>query len=333
MQSIALSPVQIVNSIQSTWEQLLLKERRPASKRAYTYASGFSPCTRQLTLEMVEGDKQPPWSAQQLANFERGDDREISLLAKLSRVGQLNDPPFKVIGQQERFELRDRQGRVVIVGKTDATFDFGGGLKPKIEVKNWSPNITARINEFEDLFHSPWTRRGAYQILAYLYGSGEPIGFLLLDRPGIPALIPAELEEHLDRMEDFLTRASEAQDHREAGTLPDYIQDTGECKRCWCYGIVCNPPVHNAGAKILTDPELEAMLKRRDELSEAAHEYDGLDKTVKALLRGVELGIAGQFLVEGKWGRNTTYPVPAEIKDKYKKVDEKGKFTLTFTRL
>jgi hypothetical protein len=87
------------------------------------------------------------------------------------------------------------------------------------------------------------------------------------------------------------------------------------------------------GAEIITDEEALAMLERREELKAAALEYDGLDAEIKARFHGVERGIAGKFLIEGRWGKHTTYEFPKDLKEAYKRVDLKGKFTLEISKL
>jgi hypothetical protein len=285
-----------------------------------------------MVYEMTQPESLPPFDAEVLQRFHRGDDRERDNLADLTRIGRNADPPFRVIGQQERFELKDHQGRVAIVGKVDARLEFFGRAWP-VEVKAWSPFITDRIDTFADVFENPWTRGGAHQLLAYLYGAGVPFGFLLLDRSGIPRLLPVELDPHLDRLEDFLVKAERVLDHAQAGTLPDYIDDPTECRRCPWYGAVCNPPFSAQTAQLLTDPELEAALTRRDELKAAADEYRALDDTVKAQLRGVELGIAGPFQILGRWARTSRVELPADLKKQYTVTNPRGQFRLEITRL
>jgi hypothetical protein len=288
-----------------------------------------------MVLEMVACDQLPAFEANTLAKFRRGDDRERDLLADLTRIGRDAQPAFQIMGQQERFELKDRKGRIAIAGKTDARLVFPDlGFRPPLEVKAWSPQITDCIETFADVFESPWTRPGGYQLLSYLFGSNQPFGFLLLDRSGLPRLLPVELDQHLDRMEDFLSRSEEAIDHQRAGTLPDYLEgEPAECQRCSFYGSTCNPPLSSLGAKVLTDPDLEAELERREELRQAGQEYDRLDKTVKAKLRGVEMGIVGAFVVNGKWSKTSRLELPADVKARHTVTDPKGRFTLEITRL
>ena len=70
-------------------------------------------------------------------------------------------------------------------------------------------------------------------------------------------------------MEDFLACAERVLDHHTAGTLPDYLDDPTECQRCTFYGHTRNPPLSAVGAQVLTDPELEVLLERRERIEGA----------------------------------------------------------------
>jgi hypothetical protein len=286
-----------------------------------------------MVYELTMPERQPAFTPDVLARFRRGEDRERDLLIDLARVGRASEPSFDVIGQQQRFELRDHKGRVCISGKVDARLRQGDRAAP-LEVKAWSPTLVERIERFEDLFDNPWTRGGANQLLSYLFGAGEPFGFLLLDRSGLPLVLPVELDAHLDRVEDFLTRAELALDHVAAGTLPDYLQgDAAECRRCPFFGSVCNPPLSYGEVVVLTDPELEALLEQREAVREAGQQYDRLDKLVKGKLRGVEAGVAGHFSINGKWGKQARLDLPEDLRKRYTVTDPKGRFTLDITRV
>ena len=333
----------IVKSIMSAWERFIESEERSTpSNRPYCYASGYEKCLRKLVLQIVQGDKVIPFPTDTKAKFRRGKDRERNLISDLMMVGRNAIPPFEVIGQQESFVLRDHKGRIAISGKVDLSIDFGRG-KPKVkcEVKDYHTNITDRLSTFDDVLRGKWTHKAARQLLCYLFGSGEPMGILIFTRPGLPLLIPVYLEEHLDLVEEFLVRAERALDHKESGTLPDYIDDYSECKRCNFLGVACDPPIASGeGTQIFIDPEEEQKLLRMVELEETAEEYLAIEKWAKGRYRGVEIGIAGSALIQGKWQPNTTYPVSAETKEQirklqepFKKVDPKGKFFLSVTKI
>lgn len=327
------TPADLAAAITDAWVRRIERERRPSSPHAHVYASAWRPCLRRMVLDMTDADKLPPLPAEVLARFRRGDDRERDLLADLARVGRDAEPPFDVIAQQERFELKDRQGRVAIAGKVDARLRMAG-CSPPVETKAWSPFLVDRIRAFADLFENKYTIGGAHQLLSYLYGANEPYGFLLLDRSGLPLLLPVELDAHLDRVEDFLTKAEHAIDHQRAGTLPDYlVGDAAECQRCPFYGSVCNPPIESKGATLLVDPELEAMLERHHALTATGREYNDLDRTIKDKLRGIESGVIGHFAINGQWQKQTKTDLPADVKAQYSVTDPKGKFRLEITRL
>ena len=328
------TPHAIADQIESAWGSWLTGSRRPVQSRQHVYASAWRVCDRRMVLDATKPGDLPPWPAETLAKFRRGDDRERDLLQDLRRIGRDAEPSFRVFGDQERFELKDRRGRVAIVGKVDARLELDGlTYRPPLEVKSWSPFVVDKLESFGDVFENPWTSSGGYQLLSYLYGAAEPFGFLLLDRSGIPRLLPVELDQHWDRVEAFLTKAEAVVDHIRAGTLPDYIDDPGECHRCPFYGSTCNPPETMPGATVLTDPELEAALVRREALAAAAHEYDALDADVKKALRGVEHGFAGPFQIRGMWGKSSRVELPPELKKQFTVTNDRGRFTLEITRV
>ncbi len=353
---------QLVESMRQAWAAYVRAryERKTVTTdnpqpRANVYASQFRECTRRMLYDMTQWHLLPPFEDDVLGKFLRGEDREFAILNHAQRVGQMADPRFEIIGQQQRFELRDRKGRVAITGKTDARVYYPDLTELQLsdgtvysvtrdgfpgELKAWAPHLVDRIQCFEDLFNSPWTKTGAYQLLCYLYGSNQPLGFMILDRAGLPQLLPVELFKHLDKVEAFLAKAEEAMDCKEFGELPGFLAEAAECQRCPFYGAVCNPPLKHAGARVLTDPEIEATLNRYLEIQETGSEAGRLWKTITAELRGVEQGICGDILIEGKWGNQTVYDFPPDVekqieawKKAYGRKDPKGRFTLTVTRL
>lgn len=329
-----LAPGEIATVVETAWQAFLVAGRRsPSPHPNYVYASGWRVCDRRMVYELTVPDQQVPFDAFTLARFRRGDDRERDLLADLTRIGRDATPEFRIVGQQDQFKVSDRRGRQIISGKVDAFLEIDRFRAP-LEVKAWSPFIVDRIETFADVFESPWTRSGGYQLLTYLYGHAHPAGFLVLDRSGIPKLIPVVLEENLGRMEEFLAKAERVVDFALAGTLPPFLQgDAAECCRCPFMGTTCQPDIESAAVAILSDPELEAALERREQLKAAAKEFDDLDDRIKKQLRGVEHGIAGAFEIAGTWGKYSRVEVPPALKAQYTKTDPKGRFTLEITRV
>ena len=335
-------PKPIAEIINVAWSELIEETERRSDPhtRDYVYASSKRECLRRMVLDMTDGDKTEPFNTETLAKFRRGNDRERDLKNDLARCGRNSNPPFEVVGSQERFELKDKKGRVAIVGKVDCRLQFTRTSRVPVEIKSWSVYLTNRIFSFEDLFLSPWTKPGAYQLLAYLLGAGEPVGVLLLDKPGLPMPITVKLEENLELIEHFLQDAELAMDHKEAGTLPDYHQDPAECQRCPFFGGVCNPPLKHSGAEVILDEGFEAKLLRREELKGHGKEFAALDKEIKARVHGLENAVCGQFILEGAWRKKTIYDVPDVHKQAYeiireanKRIEPKGSFVMEITKL
>jgi hypothetical protein len=342
-----LRPEEIAAGILKGYQDFIdqTERRSRGGSREYVYASSWRVCTRQMSLEMIEPEKLPEFSVNTLANLRRGKDRERDLLADFTRAGRNSTPPFEVVGREERFELKDKKGRVVIVGKVDARLKVGRSAHP-LEVKSWNPNLVARVKEFGDLFENRWTRSGAHQMLSYLFGANEKLGFFLLDRNGLPLLLPVELEKFLDRMEDFLSRSEVALDARDrivkAGGdpkkyLPPFVDDPMECKYC---GFSCNPPSYEPGADLVIDPEWIQKVERWALLEESGDEFAVLDKEIKEHFRGIEVALAGGFILQGRWQRDTKYIIPEKVKAEIAKLKapfaekvEKGKFFLEITKL
>ena len=336
-----LTPQEIASNIKENWSIFIQREEgRAPMQRDYIYASGWSPCTRRLTLDMTHGDKIEPFGPETLARFRRGNDRERDLMADLGQVGRNSKPPFVVIGQQERVVIKGRKGQKIISAKIDGRLSFGRAVQPPIETKSWQPNVTAKIKTFEDMFRSPWTMRGAHQMLVYLLGTGEEYGFILLDKPSLPDLIPVVLEPWLDLTESFLSNAEAAMDHKEAGTLPDFIDNPEECRRCPHFTVNCSPPMEYSGAHIELDPTVEADMEKFTELRPWIKEFNYLEKKLKNRYRGVEQVICGNYLATGKWSSFTRCDLPDEVKKEiedlrkpHKVVDPKGRFSLKISKL
>lgn len=321
-----------------SWEAWLerMHRREAPPPRTYVYASAWRACERRMVFEMTAPTEQAPVPTDTLARFRRGNDRERDLLADLVRIGrEVADPPFHIENQQAGFHVPGRAGVDAIHGKIDGKLRFEGQkVGAPLEVKAWASTTVERIEVFEDVFESPWTRSGGYQLLSYLYGHDVEYGYLLLDRSGIPRLLLVELtSDNYARMEEFLARAERAIAHAVAGTLPDYITDAAECKRCPFYGTACQPPIGSDVQQVLTDPEVEALLERWWALREPGKQWAHLDEQVKKRLRGIESAVAGHFAISGKWSTYTKVVLPPEIKQQFTIADPKGRFSLEVERL
>src|SRR3990167_8669332 len=348
-------------SLTAAYEKFIEAEERRSlqGQRQYVYASSWSACTRQMALDMLRPDVKPPFQADTLANFRRGRDRERDLVADLTRVGRHSEPSFELVGAQERFELRDKKGRIVIVGKVDTRIKFHGqkGSDP-VEIKSFHPNLIQGVRQFSDMFLNRWTRRGAFQLLAYLLGSNEERGWLILDRPGIPRPLEVRLLDHLDKIEDFLARAEVAMDAREvildrnsteaayASFLPTFINDSSECRVCPFFGTACQPALSFAGASIITEDEVLAQIEKHESLDDPRKEYKNLHDDLAEYLKArtpktfkggqKQQTIAGKFLIESTWQKQSSLELPEEVEkglEVYRKADDAAKFSFMITKV
>src|SRR5262245_3770778 len=319
--------------ITASYTPFLVGQRHAPSPHRHVYASGNVACERRMVLECTSPDRRAEWSPDTLAKFRRGDDRERDLLVDLARIGRDATPPFRVHNQQQQFDVKDRKGRVIIRGKVDARLEINGA-RPPVEIKAWSPNLVAKLENFSDVFDNPFLRSAGSQLGTYLVGSGEPLGLLIIDTAGIPKILAVELNDDLlERVELFMQRAERVVDHVEAGTLPDFHDDPFECQHCQFFGLGCHPPLEFPPVKVFSDPELEAALARRDELKAAASEYNELDAEVKKVLRGTEHAIVGGFEIKGKWQKYSRLDLPSDVRKQFTTVDPKGAYRLEITSL
>lgn len=356
-----LTPDQLATGIMKGWEQFVLRDTRQPSCAANVYASGFSDCTREMTLNIVAGDRVPGFGANTQANFRRGRDRERNIKSDLMQIGRDSNPQFDVVGVEERFALKDRKGRVVITGRVDVRIKIGRQSIPT-EIKSWNTNLVSQVKTFEDLLHNPFTEKGAYQLLSYMYGSEEPLGFILLDRHGLPLLIPVVMNDlNWNRMEDFLRRSEAAMDAAESikkeggfddspkisALLPDYCDNYDKCKRCRYFGHTCQPPTSFAGANIITDDELLEAVQTAYENKPAAKEYSGAWEIVKERLRGKEFSVMPGFIIRGKYQKGSELKFPDDkaqqefenlqsrylmLEERYKAKTDKGRFILEVSK-
>ena len=73
---------------------------------------------------------------------------------------------------------------------------------------------------------------------------------------------------------------------------------------------MCLPDVSfGPGVQVVEDAELLAMLARREELAEAAKEFEALDKELKDALPRAEEVLLGEYVITGKEVQRRGYEV------------------------
>jgi len=324
---------EIITALRSAWQTHLESihgDNPHPEARQHVWASGRRSCVRRMGLDLLYPGDDRGRDADAMERLQRGREREAAIIARLYQIGPRCTPPFEVVETQRSFRVVDRDGILLITGKMDLRLRFSRDIKPICEVK--SGRTYERVEELEDLERSPWTRHALDQLLVYLLQAEEPWGFFIVDRPGMPLFLRVNLEDHLARAESFLVDARAAIDAAYGGPLPDYTGNPDNCKRCPHFGKTCAPPVgFGSGSQIIVDDELEALAEARYANEAAAKTFGHADDKLKKALRGVEMGILGRFMIEGKWQKGTKYSYPAEVKKQYGAEDPHHTFKMKFT--
>lgn len=332
--------VEHVAALREAWASHLRTQRQvergPSRARDYVYASGRKACVRRMALDLMHPEEESPLTDDALERFERGKEAEHALITRLHRIGPRCTPPFEVAEGQRPFEVRDRDGQLLIRGKVDCRLSFSRKVRPILEAK--SGQSYARCRTLDDVKAGAWTRSAVDQILAYLLAAEEEWGILALIKPsGLPLFLPVELyvDDHLERAEAFLRDARAAVDAARGGELPPYFSEVSECRKCPHFGRSCTPPdLSYSGASLIDDPELIEAAEIREKNRAAHKAYEKADELLKAELHGTQLAILGPYEVRGRLQRKTTYEIPADVKARYRKTVEDGDWRLvSLTRL
>lgn len=286
-----MSVEELCQTIFNRREEAVLR-RISAYPRHNPIASDVGLCMRELVLQMTHWQERPLMTVERKIMADRGSLVEEAILRELSSLG------ISVRTDRLPFEIKDKHGRVVLRGKADGFIEWEKKTYP-LEIKKINPMVFPRINSVSDFQRWWWMTRYPHQLSGYLYANNLEEGlFLLDDAQGRWKLLPFALD--YAEMEKILQRCEQAVNHRDAGTLPDYHTDAEVCKKCWAFGRVCFPPLTTEGTILLTDPEFEAKLERREELLPAHKEYENLDEDVKKSVKGKDGVLVGRFLITGK---------------------------------
>lgn len=319
-------------ALKTAWTQHnLAEEKGPPAPRTHVWASGLHSCILRMMRDMQNPEEREPFTADAVERMKKGKIRERSITQTLMELGEISTPRFEVQGLQESFVIKDRDGRALMSGKVDGRLKIQGmKYRPVYEVK--SGQTFAKIETIEQMDAGVWTEHAADQLLSYLYDRGEPWGLFILDRPGLPFLLPVSLEDNLQRMEDTLQGvrwASRAAEGLEAP--PPFTERRELCKRCPHFGRSCAPPLDfGEGLKIITDPDLIQAAADVVALEEAAGSHARAKKKLADSLRGVPLAMLGDVQATGKWQGENRAKVPEEVAAKYKVYNPQAKFVIRY---
>lgn len=266
-------------------------------------------CERRLVYMRVAWEQQlmPDVSLQYI--FDEGNIQERALFDDLNAAG------IVLIEQQRPFSWPEYQ----ISGMIDARIKDNGSIYP-LEAKSMSPFIWDNINSIQDLDKYPWTKKYIAQMVLYLLMSNCEIGMFILKNKSTGKIkqLNVNLSDYLELGESLLQRAKRINDHIQAKTLPDKINDFKTCSEC-AFRHICLPEIlAKGGIEFIDSEKLEKLLNRREELQSLSKEYTDTDKQVKEELKRYmqdkEIISIGKWVIE-------------------KKVNAKGSISFDFTKI
>jgi hypothetical protein len=281
--------IDIINTITDAWSNHLQRTKQKKGgepfRPKHVWASARRECVRQMSLDMMHPEDRDPWSVETMERFQTGDEIEHATNARLMEIGPFAEKRFAIEGQQERFEIKDRDGTVLIVGKIDGCIRFAHHAETVRAYRNVVydvKNTVMTIRDAEDVDRNRFTKHWPDQILSYALARGIEYAMLIVRRPGeFPVFILYRLEDHLERAESFLRDARSAIDGAWGdAALPAYTENLALCKRCPHFGKSCVPPKISLGEgmNLIADPEFEKDLVEMLELEEGGRRYDKLKK-------------------------------------------------------
>jgi len=139
-------------------------------------------------------------------------------------------------------------------------------------------------------------------------------------------------DQFLEYLETVLKKLERVNEYCEKDELPPVIP-ISDCDRCGFCTTLCFPDRDfGPGFKImLPDPEIDRLLSRREQLQEAAKEYEHIDKDLKSMFSGQNAIVSGWKIVS-KEQSLTFYPnLPETVKKEFAKVTTF--FKTTFKRI
>jgi len=317
--------VSLAEKIREKWSERIRSKIRTDAHPTNRASMLGDVCLRRLVLWRTSGHLAAPPSETLQSIFELGNMVEASVRRTLSEVG------IELIESQRGFPAN----AYGITGHIDGIVEHDG-RRYVAEIKSLNGTDWQRIDTAADIQHAvkSWLRKWYGQMQVYILLSDVPAGVFLLFNKATGELKVVEVEADYDEGQRLLDRAEAVNGHVKAGTLPAFIQDAAECRRCAFFGRACDPPVeHGEGAVLITDPALIEVLEEWGETADAAERHEAADKRLKEALRGVEQGLAGEWVITGRWMPFTRYPVPPEVRAQYKTVDPKGAFRLSIERV
>ncbi len=312
------------------------KQRRVYPQHINRISSIGYPCLRNCVYQITHWhDKELPTSGLQLV-FNEGRHQEQAVKRDLEDAG------IKIIRQEESvwFEAERLSGH-------DDGVIVHGRLQIALEIKSMSTHMFNKINSPDDLINSEHGYHRCYipQIQLYMRGMGLKNGIIFIKDKNSGAFKELSvtsdkklqdyyllkclcINEHVDKIKSVLTetyqikdladfsKRKDSEDYTEIRNeaykrieeyLPERIKENCICKEC-PFNRICLPDeIRQERLVAWINTELEAKLKRREELDMARKEYADIDTEVKEAIKNFESNdfICGDFHITVNRGKTT----------------------------
>lgn len=248
------------------------------------------PCERALVLDQVSAKKRERHGVRLQRIFEMGN--LIGEQAVIDLNTALRGTEMKVVQQEEPIP----PNKWGIGGRIDLSVIVDGKKYP-VEVKSCAPFTFDTVDSMYDIVthRSPWVRKYVGQLQIYMLMANCDVGLFLLRNKVTGEYKQIVCSLDLDYCEDLLTKADRITTaiakYRGATTdkerdlaLPDRIPfDPDFCESCEHFKT-CLPDITQAPTLVnmISDIELEAWCRIREQNAEARKAYEEADDKIKA---------------------------------------------------
>ena len=270
-------------------------------------------CLRYLVLNRTRWQEKTLHDARLQLIFDMGRMVEDQVMADLREAG------ITVVEQQRPFSWAKYQ----ITGSIDAKIAIDGDAYPT-EIKSAAPYSFDSINCIEDMrrhkYH--YMRKYPAQLTLYLLMDDKDKGLFLFKNKSTGQLKEIWLDLDYDFAESLIKKAEQINTYVANGTLPDPMDYSEEiCPEC-PFTHICLPERIGKEVEVVDDGRLLELVTRYEELKPLAKEFEDVDRQLKPLVEGKEKLLVGDWFITGKWQDRTSYDVPAEVREAYKKVSQ-----------
>lgn len=262
------------------------------------------PCERYLYLLIKHWDEQKPHDAGLQSIFNLGNAMEAFTIDTIKAAG------YEVITPTVRSWKIENP---LVTGREDIRIKAENGELIPVEIKGLSPQEWAKLNTVEDFFQSKkyYVRGYPAQLQMYMLHFGKEYGFFALTNKLTGQTKFIEMRFDYEYAEGLLQKAERIYKALETETPPECCDDISVCEGC-SLQHVCGE-CRRVPADIELDGELDELIDRKQELSEAKREYERVDKQIKERVGEREKIISGKYLITRSSFTKKAFTVPESV--------------------